>query len=263
MSEKLYTCIAVAALALIAPAAHAADDVAALLKKADAYRTGDGATRVETNVQLYKGESLDKERKYVVYTKPGHRSLVLMKSPMEAGQKMLMLADQFWLLMPDSQRPIRITASQKLLGEASTGDIASLTWSTDYNGSIVGEGDCPTAPAGVGTHAESGKPRHCVKLDLAAAGPGVTYARIDLWLEKSNGLPVKADLYVNSGKRAKEAWYESGKLEGTTRVIGMTLLDDIQAGRKTQIRYQSIAPKEVPDEFFNPAALVRNSLQGW
>ena len=46
-----------------------------------------------------------------------------MQSPAEKGQKVLMLGDDFWLLMPDSQRPLRITPMQKLLGDASTGDI--------------------------------------------------------------------------------------------------------------------------------------------
>ncbi len=229
--------------------ALAADDVHALLKKADAYRLAAAAARVETVVELYRNDTLDKERRYTVYVKPGRRSLVIMKSPAEIGQKVLMLAEHFWLLMPDSQRPLRITASQKLLGEASTGDIASMTWSEDYDGTIVGE--------------EEIKGRRCLHLSLTAARPGVTYARIELFLDKANALPVKADLYVNSGKRAKEAWFEAGKLDGQTRVVTMTLLDDIQHGRKTLIRYQSMTAKEAPDEFFNPAALVRNSLAGW
>ena len=237
------------ALALASLCVRAADDVAALLKRADAYRMDDRASRVETLVELYRGESLDKERRYTVYLKSNRRSLVIMKSPMEIGQKVLMLADQFWLLMPDSQRPLRITASQKLLGEAATGDIATMTWSEDYTGKVAGEDEI--------------KGRRCLRLELAAARPGVTYVRVDLLLDKANAMPVKADLFVNSGKRAKEAWYEAGKLDGKTRIVSMTLLDDIQAGRRTVVRYQSIAPKEAPDEFFNPAALVRNSLSGW
>lgn len=239
----------VIAATLLAFPVIAADDVAALLKKADAYRLQEGAARVETLVELYRGDALDKERRYTVYLKPGRRSLVLMKSPAEAGQKVLMLADQFWLLMPDTQRPLRITATQKLLGEASTGDIANMTWSDDYDGKVVDEVDI--------------KGRRCLHLDLAAARPGVTYARIELYLDKASKLPIKADLYVNSGKRAKEAWYEAKTVDGQLRVMSMTLLDDIQAGRRTVVRYQSIVAKEAPDEFFNPAALVRNSLAGW
>ena len=247
MTGTRFLLLAIAALA--AACAHAGEDVTALLKKADAYRLAEKAARVETLVELYKNETLDKERRYTVYLKPGRRSLVLMKSPVEIGQKVLMLADQFWLLMPDSQRPLRITASQKLLGEAATGDIATMTWSEDYDGSVVGEADV--------------EGRRCLRLDLAATRPGVTYARVELYLDKASALPVKADLYVTSGKRAKVAWYEAGKLDGRTRIVTMTLLDDIQVGRRTRVRYQSFAAKEAPDEFFNPAALVRNSLSGW
>lgn len=261
MSESRLFAAAALAAALLAPPA-AADDVAGLLKRADAYRMDDKASRVETRVELYRGETLDKERKYTVYLKSGRRSLVIMKSPLEAGQKVLMLGDQFWLLMPDSQRPLRISASQKLLGEASTGDISTMTWSEDYQGRATGEVDCPLPPADrVDIPARAG--RRCIHLDLEAARNGVTYARLDLYLEKGSALPVKADLFVNSGKRAKEAWYEPGMLEGRKRIVAMVLLDDIQAGRKTVIRYHSIAPREAPDEFFNPAALVRNSLSGW
>jgi len=277
--------LAIAATLLAFPVI-ADDDVAALLRKADAYRLQERAARVETLVELYRGDALDKERRYTVYMKPGRRSLVLMRSPAEAGQKVLMLADQFWLLMPDTQRPLRITATQKLLGEASTGDISNMTWSEDYDGKVVDEKECPAPPASVSLSlnpspaggrgkpsasplppagegpGERARPR-CLHLDLAAARPGVTYARIELYLDKASKLPVKADLYVNSGKRAKEAWYEAKTVDGQLRIMSMTLLDDIQAGRRTVVRYQSIVAKEAPDEFFNPAALVRNSLAGW
>ncbi|MBS4099399.1 MAG: outer membrane lipoprotein-sorting protein [Sulfuricella sp.] len=229
--------------------AHADAEVAALLKKADAFRLPAQAVRVETLVELYRDGALDKERRYTVYVKPGRRSLVLMKSPLEAGQKVLMLAEQFWLLMPDTQRPFRITASQKLLGEAAVGDVASMAWGEDYDGQVVGETE-------IDGH-------RCLHLDLAATRPGTTYARVELYLDKADKQPRKADLYVNSGKRAKEARFEINRVDGQLRVTSMTLHDDIQTNRRTVVHYQSITPKDTPDAFFNPAALVRNSLAGW
>jgi hypothetical protein len=258
MSEKFLPLLLLAC----APA-FAAENVAALLKAADAYRLPAESVRVETHVELFKNDVLDRDRLYTVYVKPGRRSLVLMKSPSEVGQKVLMLADQFWLLMPESQRPLRITASQKLLGEASTGDIASMTWSEDYAGSAVDEVDCPVPPAGLPDIAAPANTRTCLHLDLAQARSGVTYARVELYLDRATRAPVKADLYVGSGKRAKEAWYGLKAVDGQPRVMTMVLQDDIQANRRTVIRYRSIVPKVAPDEFFNPAALVRNSLSGW
>jgi hypothetical protein len=250
-------------LLFAAAPALAADGVAALLKAADAFRLPAESVRVETHGELYKNNILDKERLYTVYVKPGRRSLVLMKSPSEAGQKVLMLADQFWLLMPDSQRPLRITASQKLLGEASTGDIATMTWSGDYDGSVKDEVDCPAPPTGLADLPAPTKVQRCLHLDLAQARNGVTYARIDLYLDKASKAPIKADLYVGSGKRAKEAWYVAKQIDGLSRITTMVLLDDIQPNRRTVIHYRSVVPKAAPDEFFNPAALVRNPLLDW
>ena len=250
-------------LALAALPVFATDDVVRLLKQADAYRLPGASVRVDTDVELYRDDALDKERRYTVYVKPGRRSLVLMKSPAEIGQKVLMLADQFWLLMPESQRPLRITPSQKLLGEASTGDIASMTWSEDYTGSIKDETDCPVAPAGLAELAAPAKPRRCLHLDLNAARAGVTYARVELYLEKATRLPVMADLYVGSGRRAKQAWYAATSVDGQQRIMAMLLIDEIQVHRRTVIRYRNMTLQEAPDAFFNPAALVRNSLAGW
>ncbi len=250
-------------LSAAATTATAADDVATMLRQADAFRRPAAAVKVEAEVEQFRQGALDKERRYTIYIKPGRRSLVLMKSPSEIGQKVLMLGEQFWLLMPESQRPLRITANQKLLGEASTGDIADMTWSEDYQGKLAGEVECPLPPADLPGVTAGGTTRRCLHLDLEAARPGVTYARLDLFLEKASKLPIKADLFVASGKRAKEAWYVEKRVDGQSRIMAMVLLDGIQTTRQTVIHYRSIVPKESPDEFFNPAALVNNALAGW
>lgn len=134
---------------------QAATDVTALLIAADRYRSGQANLQVETEVKvLNRDDSTDKERRYTVFAQAQRKSLVLMRSPAEQGQKLLMLGDDFWLLLPGSQRALRITASQKLLGDASTGDIATLSWAEDYGGTLTGEEICaaqalkPSRPAG-------------------------------------------------------------------------------------------------------------------
>lgn len=111
-----------------------AQQVAQLIEKADSYRLQDDSSKVVSLVRLYQDQELDKTRLYHVYTRPNRESLVVFKSAVEAGQKMLMMGDNYWLQMPKSRRPIRITPMQKLLGEASIGDISTLTWSQDYQG---------------------------------------------------------------------------------------------------------------------------------
>ena len=231
---------------LTSPCAMALE-AAAVLKNADAFRTGGAQQQqVETEVRVLNADgSLDKERRYTVLTQTEHRSLVLMRSPAEKGQKVLMLGDDFWLLMPSSQRPLRITPLQKLLGDASTGDVATLSWSEDYSGELQGEERCAE--------------QACLKLSLQATRKGVSYQRILLWVGKTRHQPLRAELYVQSDKLAKTAEFRYEKNEKGEQLISEMLLQDALSQRKlTQVRYVARKTREAPEAWFNPMFLARS-----
>jgi Outer membrane lipoprotein-sorting protein len=226
----------------------AVPEVATILKIADSFRLPIATARVETVVELYKNEVLEKSREYRVYLKPGRRSLVLFRSPQEAGQKVLMVAENFWMLMPNSRRPIRITPIQKLLGEAATGDIATLTWSEYYSGTLAkADTDYQGIPA--------------LNLALDSKVKGTTYAHIDLWVARDDYAPLAADLYVQSGKLAKQAKFITETVANQRRVVRMTLLDRLQHHRRTEVKMLSVTAAELPDKYFNPMFLIRNNLE--
>ena len=233
------------AAGLVVTGAAAADDVAVLLKAADRYRTGQDNLQVETQVNvLNRDGSPDKERRYTVFVQAQRKSLVLMRSPAEQGQKVLMLGDDFWLLMPGSQRPLRITPSQKLLGDASTGDIATMSWSDDYTGAVVGEEKCGETA--------------CLHLSLQAARKGVSYQRIELWIGKARNEPIRAELYVQSDKLAKQARFVFDKPSAPTMVTEMVLQDQLSNHKETRVRYLARQAKVVPEAWLNPMFLARN-----
>jgi hypothetical protein len=235
-----------ALFALVAGSAHAGDDVPTLLKDADRYRTDAQNLQVETEVTLLQRDGgVDKERRYTVFVQAGRKSLVLMRSPAEAGQKVLMLGDDFWMVLPGSQRPMRITPSQKLLGEASTGDIATMSWAEDYTGQVVGEERCEAA-------------QPCLHLSLNAIRKGVSYQRIELWIGKARHEPIKADLFVQSEKLAKQARFVMDQPSVPTRVDAMVLLDQLGNHKETRVRYLSRRHREVPETWLNPMFLARN-----
>lgn len=225
-----------------------AKNVDDIIKKAESYRIRSNSVKVETEVKLYKEDVLYKSNKYRVFIKPGRRSLIKFLSAQESGQKVLMIQDKFWILMPSSRRPIRITPMQKLLGEASTGDIAIMTWSEFYSGKIV---DLNT------TYAE--KP--AILLELNSKVKGTTYERIELWVSKEKYIPFAANLFLKSGKMAKKAIYQTKKIDTQIMINRMTLIDNIQKGRRTEVLINSITPYELPDKYFNPMFLVRNDLE--
>jgi Outer membrane lipoprotein-sorting protein len=246
MSDSLLGRSRLAIALAIASASNAASasEVQALLRRADAFRLDPGAAQVSVSVEAYEDGKLDKERAYLVFWRPGRRSLVLSRSPVEKGQKVLMLGDDFWIVLPSSQRPIRITPAQKLLGDAAAGDVATMTWAEDYDGTIAGQVEVEEVP--------------CVRLDLEAQRRGVTYRRLELYLARVDARPVQADLYVASEKLAKRATFEMGTIEGRRRVTAMRLLDRIRAGRETVIRYLARSARSLGDEYYNPMFLTRH-----
>jgi hypothetical protein len=231
---------------LFANKARSDDAVQQLLKAADAFRIPQAAAQVEAEIVVSRNGVEEKNRRYSIFLRENRRAVVVMRSPSERGQKVLMLGEDFWLVMPTSKRPIRITPMQKLLGEASTGDVTSMTWAGDYDGRIVGDEPC-------GEKNE----RKCVRLSLQAKRKGLTYARIELWLQKNDSEPVNAEFYVASGKLVKRASFEVRPADGRKQVIAMLLTDELQTGRVTRIRYLSRTLRRAPDEWYNPMFLTR------
>jgi outer membrane lipoprotein-sorting protein len=230
----MYKTMIAAALAAACGAA-AAQDIDTILRKADSFRLRDASAQVDTLVQTFKDGKQDKEKRYQVLVRPGGKSLILFRSPGEAGQKVLMSGDDFWMLLPGSARPIRITPLQKLLGDASTGDIATMTWSGDYQGSVAREVDID----GV----------HCLELELAATRKTLSYQRVVLHVAKADYRPVHADLYASSNKRLKQARYSQDR---------MVLVDEVRSGRETVVTTLASKPRQFGDELFNPMYLGRS-----
>lgn len=239
MFKKLIIAAAVA----LCGAAHAAD-VEDILQKADAFRLHESSAQLETLVQTFKDGHPDKEKRYQVNVKPGGRSLVLSRTPGEAGQKVLMVGDDFWLILPGSARPMRITPLQKLLGDASTGDIATMTWSGDYDGSVAREVEVDGVL--------------CLELDLAARRKSLSYQRIVLHVAKKDYRPVHADLFASSNRKLKQAQFTVETRDGRAQVTKMTLQDEVQSSRRTVVTMLSSRPRQFGDELFNPMYLSRS-----
>ena len=230
-------------LVMLSGFAYSQDDSNVWLKAADDYRLNADNSRVSTQVTLFRNGKKTTQRLYTVYLKPGRRSLVLFESSGEKDQKVLMLADKFWLLMPASRRPIRITPMQKMLGEASTGDIATMSWHEDYDAEFKGS--------------ETIDGELLDRLQLTAITKGVSYKSIALYLQPDTHKPVRAELYTSSGKLAKTATFVIEDRDGREMVTRMTLSDAIQKNRVTEVDFLTSEAYELSDKYFNPQFLAK------
>jgi outer membrane lipoprotein-sorting protein len=210
-----------------------AEDGVAILARVDAARNPLSSFAVDVSLTSISGKSTESS-KFRVYGKGSDRSVVEFVAPAtEKGKYLLMLRDAMWIYMPSTSRPIRISPLQRLMGQASNGDVARTNFAIDYNPSAV-ESENDTWV-----------------LDLAAKDPSIAYARIRLWVDKKSSEPVRADFYVVSGKLIKRAHYaEHGQR--------IEIEDLLRPGNRTVMQYANLAAHDNPEKMF-----TKDSLGKW
>lgn len=228
-------------LAFTALRAHA-QDAAAILAKSDSYRNPLASFSVDVDLASTTADGKHETSKFRVYGRGSDRSVVEFVAPAtEKGKYLLMLRDAMWIYMPSASRPIRISPLQRLMGQASNGDVARTNFTTDYNATSV---------------AEDGENW---LLELAAKDPAVAYSRVKLWIDRKTNEPRRADFYVISGKLIKRAFYrEYGTLNGHRAVTGIDIEDLLKAGNRTMMRYSNLQARENPEKMF-----TKDSLGKW
>lgn len=221
------------------------------LAKADSYRFSGAPIKTITHVHEYKHDKLQKTQIYEVFSKPGKGSLAVFKSAAQAGQKVLMQDDKFWIFMPNSRQPLRISPLQKLLGDASVGDLATLSWSENYRAILAEES----------LEAKESINEREILLDLEAQAKGVSYYRILLVLDRGDNFPLRAKFFMKSGKLAKVATFNRGEVNQQPWVTEMTFENDVVKNEKTVMQVISAENREIPDKIFNPSFLVRSNIE--
>ena len=97
---KLNRSLVVAVLALCSSAGAWSMEAQTLLRRADEFRAGRAGTRLEVTVRALGADgAVSKEREYSVYTAEAGKTVVVMRSPSEVGQKVLMADEQFLSLI--------------------------------------------------------------------------------------------------------------------------------------------------------------------
>ena len=167
-----------------------------------------------------------------------------------AGRKMLMGDFGMWVLFPRTRNVIRLSPMQILLGEVSNGDVARLTFSEDYDGTIEGCGD------------EAGGVKVCqLLLKVKPGKEGTTYSTVKLWAVEGTWKPLRAELYSSVGgdRLLKKVEYMNPrKFEGHEILARISLVDGIDPHRRSVMDFVSMRREKLPASSFN-----KDYLQVW
>jgi hypothetical protein len=177
------------------------------------------------------------------------RNLIRFVAPArDANKLMLKSGNDLWFYDPANKASVRISPQQRLLGQAANGDVVTVNLARDYKADLAGEEEIQDGDR---------KPRSCWRLNLVASAPEVTYARIEMWIEKGSYRNVKARFFADSGRLLKTAYYRRFQPQlGQDRPTETVIIDGLNPNWVTVIRNADYAAREVPD-----AWLQRDYLQ--
>ncbi len=246
---------AIGALLLACVAAHATPTPQEILAASDTVRNPDFPFGLTNTLIEYKNGQQTDTSTLGIYSKADpvsgqFRSLIRYIAPARDQNKLILYNGRdLWFYDPSSKASIRMSPQQRLLGQASNGDVVTVNLAKDYQASSAVEED---------TQDGERQTRHCYKVAMAASTADATYDHIEMWIEVGNYHPVKARFYADSNKLLKTAYYRKYEKQlGIDRPTETVIIDGLDPKWITVMRYANMVKRDVPDLWLQREYLPR------
>lgn len=179
-----------------------------------------------------------------------YASLVRFVQPArDVGKLMLKAGNDLWFYDPGTKASIRISPQQRLLGQASNGDVVTVNFARDYKAALAAEETI--------TDGER-KSRKSHKLMLTASSPDAAYAAIELWVDAESSAPIKARFFAESERLLKTAYYRRYESQlGAQRPTETVIIDGVNPQAVTIVRFSDYATRNLPVSWFQRDFLPR------
>jgi len=220
------------------PEAQAAEISAAeIVRKADEVRNPDESYFLRVEVQT--SEHPDRPSEFEVSLLGNDKTLIkTVKPSRDRGRNMLMRGTEMWAYIPNLKRAVRVSLSQRLVGQAANGDISRMRWSGDYDAVI-----------------ESQTERHWTLL-LTANKTGLTYAKLRVVVAKGTYHPEKAEYLTATGRLLKKLNLRlTGELCGRQRPTEIRIQDGVRPDERAVIKVLAMEVRKFPASLFVPENL--------
>lgn len=169
--------------------------------------------------------------------------------PRDRGKMVLLDGTRMWFYDPASKVSIRISAQQRLMGQASNGDVMTVNLARDYRAALAGEETVTDADR---------RTRECWHLVLAAATGDAVYGKIDYWVERRSFRPVKGKYTSDSGRLLKIAYFRNFREElGAARPTETIIIDAVDPNRVTTLTSSDYRYETIPEAWFQREFLPR------
>jgi outer membrane lipoprotein-sorting protein len=167
----------------------------------------------------------------------------------DSGKLMLKNGNDMWFYDPTNKASVRLSPQQRLLGQASNGDVATVNLAKDYKAEFAGEEEVVN-----GDRAK----RMAYKLALTASAPEVTYASIEFWVDKENLRPIKGRFFAESARLLKTVYYRRFESHlGAVRPTESVIIDGLNPQAVTLMRFSDYVARNIPETWLQRDYLPR------
>ena len=229
--------------------ANSADKALELLSYIDSLRgyQGEGFEFTLANISFKKNKQHSRNQLLVKVLDDS--ALVDFMAPARSkGRKILKQGQNMWLRFPRARNVLRVSAAQRLLGEASNGDITGTNFSIDYQPTDLSASEITVNEQTLAVN----------QLSLESKHDKATYQKVVFFLNSETNLPIRGDFYARSGKLAKQAFYTKFKeFNGELKVHRMRLDNPLVEGSYTWMSFDDFEKVELSEAIFHKDALSR------
>ncbi len=218
--------------------AQAAEPTAVeILRKADDVRNP--AESYFLKVRVISSDRPGRPSEFEVSLLGNDKTLVKTIEPRkDRGRNMLMRGTDMWAYIPNLKRAVRVSLSQRLVGQAANGDISRMRWAGDYDATIEKQTD-----------------KHWTLL-LTAKKRGLTYDKVRVVIEKGTFRPKYAEYLTNGGKLLKKAQFTNYKeLCGKERPTEIRIQDAVRPDDISALKILEMEVRQFPASLFVPENL--------
>lgn len=235
--------------------AVAAPDAQSLLAASDVIRNPSQPFRMTvTLTEFEKGQQVDTSTLVsyarVMEASGQYASLVRFVQPArDSGKLMLKNGNDLWFFDPGTKASVRISPQQRLMGQASNGDVVTVNFARDYKAKIAAEETIQDGER---------RSRRSTKLDLSAANDDAAYSAIEFWIDSESHAPLKARFISDSGRVLKTAYYRRFQQQlGADRPTETVIIDGLNPQSVTILRCTEYVARNVPPTWFQRDNLSR------
>lgn len=232
----------------VCPPALAAPDAQALLGASDSVRNPSQPFRVTVTLTEFEKGVQTNTTTLVSYSRTliaggQFASILRFVQPLrDAGKVMLKNGSDLWIYDPSTKAAVRISPQQRLMGQASNGDVVTVNFARDYRAAVAAEEEVQDGER---------RKRQAIKLHLTADNADAAYAAIELWLDAGSQAPLKARFFAESGRLLKTAYYRRFQSQlGKDRPTETVIIDGLEPQSVTIVRLSEYAFRNAPVSWF-------------